>query len=94
MTEDSLRIDKFLWFARLVRHRALAKKLAEKGHVRIDGRRVKSAHALVRKGAILSIPLPREVCVIRIAELPVRRVSAKEVPAIYERLNGLDNSNR
>ena len=56
--EDGLRIDKFLWFARLTRTRSLAQKKAEKGHIRCAGRRIDRAHATVRVGDILSVPMP------------------------------------
>ena len=36
----SMRIDKFLWFARLARSRKLAQAMAEAGMMRLDGRRV------------------------------------------------------
>ncbi|MEO1170132.1 MAG: S4 domain-containing protein [Pseudomonadota bacterium] len=84
MSEDGLRIDKFLWFARLARTRSLARKIAEKGHIRCDGRRIDRAHATVRVGNVLSVPLPTGVRVIRIESLPGRRVSPKLVEEIYQ----------
>ena len=35
---DSLRVDKFLWFARLAKTRSFAQEVAEAGHMRISGR--------------------------------------------------------
>jgi ribosome-associated heat shock protein Hsp15 len=49
----SLRLDKWLWFARVVKTREIAKELAESGHVRINGQRVTSASRLVRLGDVL-----------------------------------------
>ncbi len=94
MAEETLRIDKFLWFARLARTRAIARKIAEKGHIRLAGRRITHAHAIVRVGDTLSIPLPGEVRIIRIESLPARRVSAKDVPDIYSPLDSVANDNR
>ena len=51
---DSLRLDKFLWFARIVKTRALAQELAEEGRLRLNGRVVDRAHAPVRVGDVLS----------------------------------------
>lgn len=79
-----LRIDKFLWFARFARTRSLAQRMAEKGHIRCDGRRIDRAHSLVRIGDILSVPMPDGVRVLRIESLPERRVSAKLVGEIYQ----------
>ena len=35
---DGLRLDRFLWFARIVKTRALAQAMAEGGRIRIGGR--------------------------------------------------------
>lgn len=87
MAEETLRLDKFLWFARLARTRAVAQQMAEAGHIRLAGRRLDRAHQAVRIGDVLSIPLPRGVRVIRIESLPARRISAKQVPAVYTELS-------
>ena len=50
----SLRLDKFLWFARIAKTRALAQALAEQGRIRLAGRVVDRAHAPVRIGDVLS----------------------------------------
>lgn len=84
---DSLRLDKFLWFARLARTRALAQAIAEQGHLRIGGRRVDQAHAPVRIGDVLSVPTRQRVRVVRVEALPPRRVSAKDVAAVYTDLS-------
>ncbi len=83
---SALRIDKLLWFLRFARNRTMAKKLANKGHVRLNGRRVDRAHMMVRQGDILTIPQGREVHVIRIAALPLRRGSAPDAQSCFERL--------
>ena len=70
---DTLRLDKFLWFARIVKSRALAQQLAEEGRIRIDGRVIDRAHAPVRPGDVLSFALRGEVKVLRIESLPKRR---------------------
>ena len=38
----TLRIDKYLWFARLSKSRSTAQKLAEDGHIRVNGRRIEA----------------------------------------------------
>ncbi len=82
----ALRIDKLLWFLRFAGNRTMAKKLANKGHVRLNGRRVDRAHMMVRQGDILTIPQGREVHVIRISMLPLRRGSAPDAQSCFERL--------
>ena len=83
---ESQRIDRFLWFARLDRSRSAAQALCEKGHVRLDGRRVDRAHAPVRIGSVLSLPLPAGVRVIRVERLPHRRGPAPEAAGLYRDL--------
>jgi len=80
---DSLRIDKFLWFARIVKTRALAQGLAEKGRLRLNGRVVDKAHAPVRVGDVLSFARRGTVQVLRIEALPARRGPASEARTHY-----------
>lgn len=87
MTAETLRLDKFLWFARLVKHRTDAQSIAESRHLRVDGRVVDRAHAIVRPGNVLSFPLHGRVRVIRIATLPPRRGPASEARSCYEDLS-------
>jgi ribosome-associated heat shock protein Hsp15 len=80
---DSLRLDKFLWFARIVKTRALAQQLAEQGRLRIDGRVVDRAHAPVRVGDVLSFALRGTVRVLRVEALPARRGPPAEARTLY-----------
>ena len=83
---DTLRLDKFLWFARIVRTRDLGRQLAEQGRIRITGRIADRAHAPVRVGDVLSFALRGEVRVIRIEKLPPRRGPAAEARLTYSEL--------
>jgi ribosome-associated heat shock protein Hsp15 len=80
---DSLRIDKFLWFARIVKTRALAQEMAEKGRLRLNGRVIDKAHAPVRAGDVLSFARRGEVRVLRIEALPARRGPPAEARLHY-----------
>ena len=82
-----MRLDKFLWFARLTKTRPLAQDVAEAGHMRIDGRVIDRAHTHVRIGNVLSFPLNGQVRVIRIEALPERRGPAAEARACYTDLS-------
>ena len=83
---DSLRLDKFLWFARIVKTRALAQQLAGQGRIRIGGRVVDRAHAPVRIGDVLSFALRGSVRVLRVEALPVRRGPPAEARLHYQEL--------
>jgi ribosome-associated heat shock protein Hsp15 len=80
---DSLRLDKFLWFARIVKTRSAAQTLAEQGRIRIDGRVIDRAHALVRVGDVLSFAHRGQVRVLRVEILPLRRGPAAEARSLY-----------
>jgi ribosome-associated heat shock protein Hsp15 len=82
----AMRLDRFLWFARLARSRSVAQALAEGGHLRIDGRPVSSSHAGVRVGQVLSFPLHGRVRVLRVEALPGRRGPAPEARATYREI--------
>ena len=87
MPEGELRLDKFLWYARIAKTRNLAQAIVQGGHLRIDGRVVDRAHAAVRPGNVLSFPLHDRVRVLRIEALPVRRGPAPEARATYSDLS-------
>ena len=78
-----MRLDKFLWFVRLVKTRPLAQTLVTDRHLRIDGRVCDKPHAEVRPGQVLSFPLHDRVRVIRIEALPERRGPAAEAQSCY-----------
>ena len=86
MAEGALRLDKFLWYVRLAKTRGAAQALAETGHLRLDGRRIERAHAAVRVGSVLSLPLAGGVRVVRVEALPARRGPAPEARACYTAL--------
>jgi ribosome-associated heat shock protein Hsp15 len=80
---ESLRLDKFLWFARIVKTRGLAQELVENGRMRLSGRVVERAAAPVRVGDVLSFALRGKVRVIRVEGLPIRRGPAAEARSHY-----------
>lgn len=80
----ALRIDKLLWYLRFAHNRVMARKLAEKGHVRLNGRRIERGHVKVRQDDILTVPQGNDVHVIRIIALPERRSSALQAQSCYE----------
>ena len=83
---DGLRLDKFLWFARIVKTRSAAQALAAQGRIRIAGRLVDRAHAPVRVGDVLSFAWRGEVRVLRIEALPTRRGPPAEARTLYSEL--------
>ena len=85
MTEqDSLRVDKYLWFARFFKTRSLATKRANGGRIRINGNKIKKSSDTVRIGDILTFAQGNEIRVIRVLNLGTRRVPAQEAQNLYE----------
>jgi ribosome-associated heat shock protein Hsp15 len=83
---ETMRLDRFLWFARIAKTRSAAQAIAEKGTLRMDGRRIERSAAPVRIGSILAFPLFGKVRVIRVDALPRRRGPPAEALACYQNL--------
>ena len=80
---QGLRLDKWLWFARLAKSRSDAQRLCESRHLRLDGRVIDRASALVRAGSVLSYPKHDEVVVVRVEGLAERRGPFVEARELY-----------
>jgi ribosome-associated heat shock protein Hsp15 len=81
---ERLRVDKWLWHARVVKSRSLAAKLVEEGHVRINGIRADAPAKPVKTGDVLTIALERTVRVLEVAALGARRGPATEAATLYD----------
>lgn len=81
--ERAQRIDKWLWHARFAPTRGAAQRLAVSGHVRINREKVQAASRLVRAGDVLTLSLPRQVRVIRVAAIAERRGDAAAAQCLY-----------
>ncbi len=78
------RIDKWLWFARFGKTRAIAQKLVERGQVTLNGAKVKKVSASVRVGDKIVVVLgtvKRSVTILGLAE---RRGPADEAKLLYD----------
>lgn len=83
MSNETQRLDQWLWHARFFKTRGLATKLVSGGSVRVDGSRVsKPSHAL-RAGVTLTFPQARQIRVIRVDALAARRGPAPEAQTLY-----------
>lgn len=84
-----MRIDRYLFFIRLVKSRTLAQNLLDEGHVRIDGKRVEKPSEQVEAGSVVALPLHGKVRVLRVLALPKRRGPASEARLCYEELGSM-----
>ena len=87
MDGDRQRLDRWLWHARVVKTRDLAKALIEGGHVRVDRERETKAGHAVKRGETLTITLPGRVRVLKILGFVERRGSAEVAARLYEDLS-------
>ena len=85
-TNSTIRLDKWLWYARFLKSRTNASKLCLAGKVRINSQRTLKAHSLVQAGDILTFPLGSTVRVVQIVELGQRRGPASEAQRLYQEL--------
>jgi ribosome-associated heat shock protein Hsp15 len=80
---DWQRLDKFLFHARFARTRAIAERLIEAGHVRINRQPTVKAHAKLRLGDVLTLRLPAGIRVVRVEMIALRRGPAPEARRLY-----------
>ena len=82
----TIRIDKWLWFARFFKTRGLASKVVTAGHVRVNSNRIGKASIAVGPGDTLTFPQGRLIRVVRIVDVGTRRGPAPEAQALYDDL--------
>ncbi len=83
---DTVRIDRWLWFARFFKTRALATKLVSSGHVRVNSAKISKPAFKVGPGDTLTFPKEKQIRVVRIIDAASRRGPAPEAQALYEDL--------
>ena len=86
MTEPSLRLDKWLWYARFFKTRAQSTRACNGAKVRIAGEIVSKAHQKIRTGEVLTFSQGRHIRVVRVMALAERRGPAVEARLLYDDL--------
>ena len=94
MTGPEQRIDKWLFFARVVKSRSLAQKLAQSGTLRLNREKVTQSAKTVRPGDVLTIPVAGRVRVLKVLDPGARRGPATEAATLFEDLSPRDPSPR
>lgn len=82
-----MRLDLLLVRLRFARSRAMARRWIEQGHIRCNRLRITRIDHPVTAGAVLTLPIGRDVRIIRIESLPERRGPAKEAQLHYRELD-------
>lgn len=81
------RLDKWLWFARVVKSRTLAATLVSAGHVRVNAVPCDTPSKAVKPEDVLTIALEREIKVYKIVDTGMRRGPYEEAKTLYEDLS-------
>lgn len=79
----TIRVDKWLWYARFFKTRGLASKQVTAGHVRINSAKISKAAHQVGAGDTLTFPQGTIIRVVEILELGVRRGPAPEAEKLF-----------
>lgn len=82
----ALRLDKWLWYARFFKTRALAGRAISGGRFRLDGEVMSKPHRQAVVGQVLTFAQGANIRVIKIVALGARRGPAPEAAALYEDL--------
>lgn len=80
------RLDKWLFFARVVKSRSLAAKLVQAGRVRVNRDKADQASHMVKPGDVLTVTLERRILVLKLLDGGTRRGPAEEARRLYEDL--------
>ena len=80
--EDIVRMDKWLWAARLFKTRSLAADAIKGGKVKVDGNPVKPSRE-VKEGDVIQVQIEQLHKVVQVKTVIKNRVSAKQVSEVY-----------
>lgn len=81
-----LRLDAWLWHARLAKTKGACARLVEAGGFRLNRQPVTKAHARLRVGDVLTFAVGAQVRVWRVLDLGERRGPASEARTLYEEI--------
>ena len=83
----SQRVDRWLWFVRLVKSRTLAAGLVGDGRVRINRLKVEKPSQAVKPGDVLTVTIGPRLKILKVVALGLRRGPPSEAQALYEDLS-------
>lgn len=82
----SQRVDRWLWFARVVKSRTLAAGLVEDGRVRINTVKAEKASQLVKLGDVLTLTVGPRLRILKVRAIGHRRGPPAEAQGLFEDL--------
>jgi ribosome-associated heat shock protein Hsp15 len=93
MSEESTRIDKWLWAVRIYKTRSQASEACKKGRVIVNGIQVKPSR-IIKAGETVFIRKPPVVYTYKVKGLLQKRQSAKVAREYYEDLTSVEELNK
>lgn len=81
------RLDKWLWYARVVKTRSLAAALVTRGRVRVNRERIQKPSQTVKPGDVITASVSRDMRVLKVLLPGTRRGPASEAQTLYEDLS-------
>jgi ribosome-associated heat shock protein Hsp15 len=93
MSEESTRIDKWLWAVRIYKTRSQASEACKKGRVIVNGIQVKPSR-IIKEGETVFIRKPPVVYTYKVKGLLQKRQSAKVAREYYEDLTSVEELNK
>ena len=83
---ESIRIDKWLWFARFFKNRTLSARIISQGKVRLNGKRISRPSANLTKGDALTFSQGNSLRLVKVLELGKRRGPFRESVSLYDEI--------
>jgi ribosome-associated heat shock protein Hsp15 len=89
MSEISIRLDKWLFFARFFKSREKAAAVIAAGLIKLNGEKVEKPSQSIKPGDVLILPQGNLLRLIRVEQMGTRRGPALEAQGLYEDLEKL-----
>ena len=83
---ESIRIDKWLWFARFFKNRTLSARIISQGKVRLNGKRISKPSTNLKKGDSLTFSQGSILRLVKVLELGKRRGPFREALSLYDEI--------
>lgn len=81
-----VRLDKWLWYARVYKSRSIAQTEIKAGKIRVNSVKTGTPSRTVVPGDVMTITKPRQVLILKMVACGVRRGPASEAQQLYEDL--------
>ena len=84
---SKIRVDKWLWYARIVKTRSLAQAIIKSGKVRLNTVRIGTPSQSVGPEDVLTVTRDRQIKILKVRAVGERRGPAPEAQKLYEDLS-------